>query len=265
MRIVLGGVELPVTVRDLEAQTSRHTGRNLRRLEVALDVNSDEAEQQAEQVLEAVSDDPVSLVAHSGETDGQWIVVERSMSYQDGLPMFHHVLELQEWEELKARALLVAGLTLEPYAYEERLDGEALVVTARVIIDRDQQDALFRQDDDERYFPVVRVGLSEEPRMMRMGRCLWSREQSVIRQELTLVDRAYDDEDPLRHGLDEPALPHLEEMVVEDGKLLCVLCDLLADAGAISSEGMGRLTPALDRLRNRDSREFLRVLDLDEW
>jgi len=266
MRIVLNGIELPITLRNSEEKASRHTGRTLRHLEIELVVDGDEAEQQVRLALDEASGVSASLVTDTGEADGTWIVEETSSSYRDGLPVFHHVLELQEREELKARALQLAGLTLEPYTYEEQFDGDALVVTATVTIDRGQQDTLLRQDDDERYFPVIRVGLSEEPRMMRLGRCLWSREQQVIKQEIVLVDRAYDDDQGrLRHAFDEPALSHLEDMAVEDGKLLCALCDLLSDAGALSSEGLARLAPALDRIRKRDSREFLRVEDLDEW
>ncbi len=266
MRIVLGGIELPITVRKSDANASRHTGRQLRHLEVELVVDGDEAEQRVRQALDDSGSVPAGLVTDTGEADGTWVVEEASSSYRDGVPVFHHVLELHEWEELEARALQIAGLTLEPYTYEERFDGDALVVTARVTIDRSQQDALFSQDDDESYFPVTRVGLSEEPRMMRLGRCLWSREQQVIKQEIVLVDRAYDDDQSnVHHGFDEPTLSHLQEMALQDGKLLCEVCDLLSDAGAISSEGLDRLAPDLDRIRNRDSREFSRVEDLDEW
>jgi hypothetical protein len=266
MRIVFNGIELPVTLRNSDVEASRHTGRNLRHLEVELVVDGDEAERQVRLALDEASSVPASLVTDAGEADGTWTVGETSSSYRDGLPVFHHVLELQEREDLKARALQLANLTLEPYAYEEQFDGDALVVTARVTIDRGQQDTLLSQDHDERYFPVIRVGLSEEPRMMRLGRCLWSREQRVIRQEIVLVDRAYDDDSGhVRHGFDEPSLSHLEEMAVEDGRLLCMLCDLLSDAGAISSDGLNRLAPVLDQIRKRDSREFSRVEDLDEW
>lgn len=264
MRIVLGETELPLTIQDSEVETSRHTGRELRRLQVELVVKGEAAEEQLSGALEQASDAPIGLVADSGEADGQWIIFEQSSSYRDGVPIYRHVLELKEWEELKVAALQVAGLSLEPYAYSEEFDGEALVVTARVTVDRDQQDALFGQED--RYFPVVRVGLSEEPRMMRMGRCLWSREQQTIQQELVLVDQAYDeDEHVLRHAFDEPSSSHLEEMALEDSELLCTLCDLLAESGAVSSEGLAQLTPVLERLRTRDSREFLRVKDLEEW
>lgn len=266
MRIVLKGIELPITLRASDVKASRHTGRNLRHLEVELVVDGDEAEQQVRLALNEASSVPASLITDRGEADGIWIVEETSSSYRDGLPVFHHVLNLQEREEIKARALQLAGLTLEPYAYEEQFDGDALVVTARVTIDRGQQDTLLRQDDDKRYFPVIRVGLSEEPRMMRLGRCLWSREQQVIKQEIVLVDEAYDDDQGhFHHGFDDPALSHLEEMAVEDGKLLCTLCDLLSETGAISPDGVERLAPVLERVRKRDSREFLRVEDLDEW
>lgn len=266
MRIVLNERELPITLNSSDVTASRHTGRDLRHLEVELVVNGDEPERQVQLALENASSVPVTLFTDAGEADGIWIVEETSSSYRDGVPVFHHVLHLREQEELKARAIQVAGLTLEPYAYEEHFDGDALVVTAKVTIDRGQQDALCRQDDEDSYFPVVRVGLSEEPRMMRMGRCLWSREQQVIKQQIVLVDQAHDD-DPsnFRHGFDDPELSHLQEMAVQDGKLLCAICDLLSDADVLSSEAVRRLAPDLERIRQRDSREFLRVGDLDEW
>jgi hypothetical protein len=265
MHIVLGEAEVALTVKSSEVDTSRHTGRDLRRLEVELVLKSEAAEEEFRAALKAAGEVPVGLVADSDDADGQWIVVERSSSYREGIPIYHHALELTEWEEIKASALELAGLSLEPYAYSESFGGEALIVTARVIIDRDQQDALFSHEGD-RYFQVVRRGLSDEPRLMRMGRCLWSREQETIKQELVLVDRAYDDDEHhLRHGLAEPSGSHLEEMALEDGELLCSLCDLLVESGVISSEGIARLAPTLEKVRHRDSREFLRVIDLDEW
>lgn len=266
MRIALNELELPITLCSSDVDVSRHTGRSLRRLEVELVVDGDDDEQHVRLALKQAKDVSVSLLDDSGEADGTWGVKEVSSSYRDGLPVFHHVLRLQEREEIKAKALQLTGLSLEPYAYEEQFDGDALIVTARVTIERPQQDALFQMDDDERYFPVVRVGLSDEPRMMRLGKCLWSHEEQVIKQEIVLVDQAYDDDrDRFHHGFDEPALSRLEEMALEDGELLCSLCDLLLDAGTISPDGLGRLTPSVDRIRKRDSRDFLRVTNLDEW
>lgn len=266
MRIIFNGIDLPITLRKSDTEVSRHTGHSLRHLEVEFVVNGDAAESQVQSALKETDNVLASLIADTGESDGMWMVKEMSSSYRDGRPVFQHSLELREHEELKARALQFAGLAVEPYTYEEQFDGDALVVTAKVIINRDQQDALFREDGDERYFPVIRVGLSEEPRMMRLGRCLWSHGQEVIKQEIVLVDQAYDDNrDHFRHGFDEPALSRLEEMALEDGKLLCSLCDVLLETGALSTDAFERLAPDIDRIRTRDSRDFLRVKDLDEW
>src|SRR5439155_19054522 len=99
-----------------------------------------------------------------------------------------------------------------PYAYREQMDGDAVVIHARFRLQGEQADALRGLIvGEERYLPVVRKGITDEPMMMRFGRTIWSEKDGNVSQEVVLVEKSYDDKP--RPALFEPEMTNVRNNV----------------------------------------------------
>ena len=92
--------------------------------------------------------------------------------------------------------LVLPGLELEPYEYQEVLEDGALYIRARARLSADDVAHLRQLVQGATYFPVTRQGVSDEARDMRFGALPWSKEMDNIKQEITLIDRQHDEAPP---------------------------------------------------------------------
>jgi hypothetical protein len=114
---------------------------------------------------------------------------------------YHHQVELAEEEHLQPNAVMVDGVELVPYAYEERAEHGAIVIDLKARMAdpaRTELQALITRhsEDYPSYFPVLRRGLQETPRTMRFGKCTWSAHDGEFKNNIILVEDAYDRSEP---------------------------------------------------------------------
>jgi hypothetical protein len=121
--------------------------------------------------------EPLVGVLDDGSTT-EFNVRQSSYSSRGGGPPWLHSIDLREAERLMPEALVVDGLELKPYRYEERFEEPGIVITCGIEVDRPVADRVtekLRRHGSDAYFPVVRKALEQSPREMRFGRgCLWS-------------------------------------------------------------------------------------------
>jgi hypothetical protein len=179
-------LRFPVEPQD--SHTSPFTGNVLEKLQTRLTVSRADAE-------------TIRQLVGAGEVssrDGRsWTAVIDTESYtNDG----SHTLSMtwSEAEQVSASVVDFAGLQLLPTTYEERENEDgSICVSFQATLTAEDTDVLrslaaVKQDEDC-YFPVIRRGVSDEPRSMRLGRVLWQRlEGGQTAQEITLVDEAFD-------------------------------------------------------------------------
>ena len=161
----------------------------------------------------------------------------------------------------------IGDLTLHPYFYEEDSEDDKLLVRMKAIITTNEQDRLFAM---KKPMPGVFLDVALPngvTRSLRLGRLLWSRDGEQLRQEINLVDKAWD-EDAEEHSnwmLDimEPFKTRAVEELALQAARLDRLVDALVDAGALTAEqaAAAREVPADDLKPRR--REYLRVDDLN--
>lgn len=162
--------------------------------------------------------------------------------------------------------LVVDDLELRPYGYAEHLETGGLLAHCFVRLGRTDSERL--EDliaGKPRYMRVLRVGLDDEPREMRFGRCTWSLDAEHVKHHLVLVERASDDGQsaelpwPFEHEAirTREALAELQGVV--DG-----LLEHVTEAGLLSSEQAGELREGARTSMPRRLRQFLRFDDVDE-
>ncbi len=134
----------------------------------------------------------------------------------------------------------IGDLTLQPYFYEESSEDGAVLVRMKAAITADEQDRLFamRKPKPGQFLDVV--GPDGVTKSLRLGRLLWSRDGEQLRQEINLVDKAWDagTEEHSSWMLDvmEPFRTRAEEQLALQVARLARLVDALVDAGALTAE-----------------------------
>ena len=167
--------------------------------------------------------------------------------------------------------LTINGFTVNPYEYEGEVDRETgcLVIVGKAVIGSTEREQ-FVELLDGRYFPVVRVGIDETPRDMRVGggEMWWSLHDEGVKQYFVLIDKAADDNRERR-----PVIEHdfgsgllqkrmADEIAVLTAKLEAALA-LLSDKGLLGGNELERLNEVSrdDQVRIREALARLRDID----
>lgn len=167
-------------------------------------------------------------------------------------------------EKPKVDSLSLGKLKFQPYSYDERFEGDALIIKAKVLLSESQYTELKELMRRETYFEVVRHGISDEPREMRFGLTLWSKHKENIKHELLLVDKSYDKARERRRGLFGPESYRMQNMIAEYAEILEELLTALINKGILRAKEIDDIrADALRRAWDR-KREFYRVKDIDE-
>jgi hypothetical protein len=198
----LGGIQVPATIEQAETFQSPHTGRDLRRLRVRFVIEDEATHDRVVDALQAHQ--AVTLPIGAGQRTA-FEPGKHSWSYGNGitsLTSYDHQVELTEREQLQPSAVAFDQIEITPYAYEERLDDDTgIVIDLKTRVDSATHamlQAMILQDAESypSYFPVVRRGLQETPRMMRFGKCTWSAHEGEFKHHLVLVEQVLDERGP---------------------------------------------------------------------
>lgn len=265
MNLEIDGRLVPAGIIESATIRSRHTDRELRRVEVRLVPETEEEHQQILDAIKRAKHTSLHSTDETGNPERSWKVVNHSYSYRDGEQGpegFSHMLELEEHEVLHPSRLRVGHLAFQPYSYEEEFDDDALVIRAKVRVSESEYEALRQLMRDERYFQVTREGISDVSREMRFGRNLWSHSEREIKYELFLVDRAMDEREPLT--LLQPEMPNMAKALSQEIELTEALLGLLVRKGAIDEREAAELRQQVQERWWSRREELYRVEDIDE-
>jgi hypothetical protein len=176
-------------IEESDPLVSPFTGQTLRRANTSFQVAPHEVEL-VKQLLAA------SPVADSEGTvwNGR---LDREAYQDDGGP---HLLGItwNEVEELHADAVEFQGLSLRPTKYEEHEnDADTISIAFEAVLTTEETNQLRELMPTKRsgitYWGVVRRGVSDEPRSMRLGRVLWQQlPDGSIAHNITLADEGCD-------------------------------------------------------------------------
>lgn len=256
-----GGEELACEVKYETTFTSRHTGNELKSIKVDVIIKT---QQTHEILLISIKKGSINSTDGNGTILNRWKVKNTSFSYTDTRNSpYYHSLELEEIEELEVSSLALGGFSVQPYLYEERFDGDALIIEANVLLSDKQYMELKELMKGSRYFPVIRHGISNESKEMRFGLMRWSKHDEGIKHELLLVEKSYDEANKRFGGLYEPQMSNIQHMVAECTELLDELLTTLVNKSLLSKEEEDNIRiKAATRIWER-KRELFLVDDID--
>jgi hypothetical protein len=254
------GRVIPVTIRKETSGRSAHTGRALAQLHGWASTDDDEVHRAISAQLRALGERPVAAEDDAGEYAGRWCVSWNAYAESHGVHTY--TLVLREVEELSLESLLVEGVEMRPYEYRESTAGDGLVICAKMVGAAEDVAKLRQLVRTQRTFRVVRRGIQDEPREMRLGVGEWSDSEDGIKYRLVLVDRHLD-----RRSL--PEVVHIEE---ENNRValgfyanyLERFSELLVEKGLLARAELEALREAAGQAPGVARRDIWRVADVDE-
>jgi hypothetical protein len=182
------GRPLPVQIRRENAVRSPHTGRDLQELHGWIITTDSQLHQRLATMLPALGEHPMRSEDEAGEFTGRWCVSWNS--YGEAAGVHTYTLILREAEELSLRALLLDDIELHPYEYREEPVSGGLVIRAKLVGSEDEVLRLRRLAAERENWKVVRQGIQDEPREMRLSVEEWSELDDRVKFRIALADSA---------------------------------------------------------------------------
>jgi hypothetical protein len=182
----IDGRPVTVSIRRETRERSLHTERELVELHGTVTAVDDATHEWLSECLPDLGDRVLSARDSAGEWSGRWLISWNSYSVNAGTHTYS--LIVREAEDLSLEVLLLDGLELYPYEYREDVVGDGLTLWAKLVGTEDDVLRLRRLVSDRSVFPVVRRGISDTPREMRVGVAEWSHFEDRVKYRMALVD-----------------------------------------------------------------------------
>jgi hypothetical protein len=141
---------------------------------------------------------------------------------------------------MTAKEIVLDGLKLRAYKYEQDDENGGITIRARVAVDRTGREELERRllSDDAapgRYFEV-RTDDQDTPHQMRFGGCWWSGDGDETKYDLALVEKSVDDNRTVPFPEFYREMPNVRVTLAFTRNLMAELLDTLVETGALSGE-----------------------------
>ena len=210
MKFRAGDLEFNASVVESAQSVSAQTGNPLQLLTIQFRAQKAGVHEAA--VAEALQRQSGGLysLAEDEQLDIEWRVRESNWTYVGSEPwgVNHHVWRIEQMERLACTQLRLGGIELEPYDYAEEVSDEHVRLAARALVTEKDLEAVSRLAGP---LEVVRVGISETPRQMRLSGYVWGERADG----LGVVVACEDVREPrvTVSGFDAPFTADLEDLI----------------------------------------------------
>lgn len=257
--VELGGRQVSIQIRREGRVRSPHSGRELRELHGWVATPDAALHEWLADALRELPDESVRSSDAAGDFAGRWLLSWNSYAESGGVHTY--TLILREEEELSLEALHLGDLELHPYEYRERMVGEGLTLWAKVVGTEEDLARLRKRIRRREAFPVIRRGIQDEPRRMRLGVAEWSVFEDRVKYRLVMVDAEVNEEMRLELARIEEensraALGYYENFVER-------LADLLVRRGLVSAAELRALREEARTSPGTSRHDLWRVPDVD--
>lgn len=181
------GRSITMVIRRRATTRSLHTGRDLRELHGWVATSEADSHRWLSVALRGLGDGIVRSSEGRDEIQRRWQLSWNAYGETNGVHTYG--LILREAEELALESLLIDTLELHPYEYREQVLEEGLTIWAKMVGTHADVTRINRLIRTRASFPVVRKGIQNEPREMRLGVAEWSEYEDRIKYRLVLVDK----------------------------------------------------------------------------
>ena len=253
------GRSIAAAIRRRGRDRSPHTGRDLQELHGWVATTDSETHRWLSVALRGLGDAVVRSLDANGEPAARWQLSWNS--YGENAGVHTYGLILREAEDLTLEALVIDGMELHPYEYREEIVEDSLTIWAKVVGTHADVTRINRLIRTRASFPVIRRGIQNVPREMRLGVAEWSEYEDRIKYRLVLVDHEIGE--TLRAELGRIQEQNNRSAVAYYANLLDRLADLLVERGAIDRRELDGIREAARKQPIVARHEVWHVADVD--
>ena len=239
-------IEIKIENKELEARKIRETSEKSEFTDKDLEVLE----------IKLVSNSEITIPNIIKSTGGkEWETINQSYTQRGIGGGYLYSLTIKEHEDLEEliEELIIDNLKLKPYRYEEHIENESITIVARVKLNDAEWKEILDVIDENKYFTVIRKGLSNNEKMMRIWISKWSEDGEKIKCEIALFEKSQTSNN-IRSTLNP-------ERINIEGDILILLAgynellSVLSEKGVISDSN-------LERIKNKQTEEFNKTSNL---
>lgn len=253
------GRTITVQIRRRSTDVSKHTEEELQELHGWVTTDDPETHRWLSVALRGLGEGTVRSGDSHGDTGPRWRVSWNS--YGESAGVHTYSLILREAEELSLEVLVIDGMELHPYEYREEVIDEGLTIWAKMVGTHADVTRINRLIRTRPSFPVIRRGIYDRPREMRLGVAEWAEYEDRIKYRLVLVDREIGE--GMRGELNRIQAQNDRAALGFYANVVDRLADLLVERGAISRVELDSIRDAARAKPGVARHEFWHVSDVD--
>jgi hypothetical protein len=238
---------------------SPHTGRDLQELHGWATTADADTHRWLSVALRAQGERPVRTIDENHDVTGKWQLSWNS--YGESAGVHSYGLILREAEELSLEALVLDSVELHPYEYREEALEDGLTIWAKMVGNHADVTRINRLIRTRASLPVIRRGIHDEPREMRLGVAEWSEYEDRIKYRLVLVDREISEN--VRGDLVRINEQNTRAALGFYANMVDRLAEALVERGALTREELDAIREGARAEPGIARHEFWHVADVD--
>ncbi|MCG1013218.1 hypothetical protein ODU73_001825 [Thermoclostridium stercorarium] len=251
-----------------EPKLSVHTGKQLETLSFNLQIRGKTLNDAFNNKLHEVKNGGIFSTDNNGVNIKEYKLVNHSYSYTgnytDENTIYTYTLYLEEIEKLKIDSLVIAGVEVVPYEFTETYDN-AIIIQAKIKLSKKDAEKLDKATNGNKYFDVIRKGISDEVKKMRFGKIIWSENDGYIKKDIVLVEDIYDNEESPISKFFQPEFSNIMDILSYVKNLNDELLKLLVSKGQLSTEESEQIKIVAKNNIKATNMEYFRVEDIDKF
>lgn len=218
-------------------------------------------------LLEEYTVGGIYSVNENGEFIDEYKVKSNNYSYVGNKvndeTVYNYSLTFEQVIKKEIKGLKIGNLEVSPYKINQEYDN-AIIIDASIRLSQEDKNILCSIEDGERYFDVIRMGVSEEPLKMRFGTNIWSEHEEYCKVNIVLVEKKYDDVDREK-GLLQPQMQNIMSMLAYQRNLNKELIDLLVSKNIVDISEIETIRENAEDNIKDSHRLFYKVDDADKF
>lgn len=220
-------------------------------------------------VLEECRDGGIYKLDENNEVIGEYKVHSKSYSYNGNIvnenTVYNYSLNLEQVVNRKLESIKIDTLTVIPYEYKEEDDDDAIIVTAKIKLSKEEMKIFKSIEYGERYFDVIRYGISDKIVKMRFGKNIWSEHDDIFKVSIVLVEEVYDQKNDKYNGMLQPEMGNIMNMLAYQRNLNNELINILLTKNIVNEEDVNSLKSKAEKEINESYRLFYKTEDADRF
>lgn len=256
------GRELMFTIIKETTFFSKHTGAALKKIEVSLRVDR-KIHEDITKIIETLNITEINSIGEQGKILKKWKI--ENFTYSCIENNYDHYFKLTEIEDLHVDSLIVDELTFHPYSYNEEFVRDALIIDAKVNLSELQFTEVKKLIEKNDYFKVVRHGISDEPREMKLGFPLWSKHKDTIKYKIILSEKKYfETQEKILFSDFSQRISNMSIFLAKQDGILKELLTILSNKKVLTNEEITEIKEKASTQSRIREIDFYQVKDIDE-